>query len=97
MDGWKSLDPSLSELGRKQSEALALVLKEKINGNEDIVSSPFKRCLETSRIALPDYKANLVVNSSFSELPSPISDLNKRVDWLKTVLPLTWDRLDKNY
>ena len=80
IDGWTSLDPGLSKLGKKQAEDLRSSLKKKLNDKTDIISSPLLRCQETANISVSDSKKKIVVDDIFRELPSPIKDLNKRVD-----------------
>ena len=38
----------------------------------------------------------IAINDNFRELPSPTIDLEKRVDWLRRILPLTWSELLKD-
>ena len=95
-DGWTSLDPGLSETGIDQSKKLSEKINKMITGREAVVSSPLKRCLETAKISLAKLDVNISIDNTFAELPSPISDLNKRVVWLKRVLPLTWEELEND-
>ena len=95
-DGWTSLDPGLSKAGEKQSKDLSKKINRIITGKESFVSSPLKRCLETANISLAGNDFNIEIDKTFAELPSPISDLNKRVVWLKRVLPLTWEELEND-
>ena len=37
-----------------------------------------------------------MINDNFRELPSPTLDLEKRVNWLRRILPLTWSELLKD-
>ena len=96
IDGWTSLDPGLSKLGKKQAEDLRSSLKKKLNDKTDIISSPLLRCQETANISVSDSKKKIVFDDIFRELPSPIKDLNKRVTWLKRVLPLNWEELEED-
>ena len=96
IDGWTSLDPGLSKLGKKQTEDLKLSLKKKLKNKTDIISSPLLRCQETANISVSDSKKKIVFDDIFRELPSPIKDLNKRVTWLKRVLPLNWEELEED-
>jgi len=95
-DGWTSIDPGLSETGIHQSKKLSEKINKMITGREAVVSSPLKRCLETANISLAKLDVNISIDNTFAELPSPISDLNKRVVWLKRVLPLTWEELEND-
>ena len=91
--GWTSKDPPLSDLGKSQALSLAPFI-DKIDLNKvDLVSSPLTRCKETANLALSKYKQEVEINDIFRELPSPIADLEKRVIWLRRVLPLTWPEL----
>ena len=96
IDGWTSLDPGLSKLGKKQAEELRSGLKKKLKDNTDIISSPLLRCQETANISVSDSKKKIIIDDIFRELPSPIKDLNKRVTWLKRVLPLNWEELEED-
>ena len=96
VDGWTSMDPGLSETGIHQSKKLSEKMNKMVTGREAVVSSPLKRCLETANIALAKLDVNINIDNTFAELPSPISDLNKRVVWLKRVLPLTWEELEND-
>ena len=96
IDGWTSLDPGLSKLGKKQAEDLRSSLKKKLNDKTDIISSPLLRCQETANISVSDSKKKIIIDDIFRELPSPIKDLNKRVTWLKRVLPLNWEGLEED-
>ena len=96
IDGWTSLDPGLSKIGKKQAEELKLILKEKLTNDTNIISSPLLRCQETANISVKDSKKKIIINGVFRELPSPIEDLDKRVKWLKRVLPLYWEDLEQD-
>ena len=92
-EGWTSKDPPLSDLGKSQALSLAPFI-DKIDLNKvDLVSSPLTRCKETANLALGKFKQEVEINDIFRELPSPIADLEKRVIWLRRVLPLTWPEL----
>ena len=71
-------------------------MKKKLKDKTDFISSPLLRCQETANISVSDSKKKIVVDDIFRELPSPIKDLNKRVEWLKRVLPLNWEELEKD-
>ena len=91
--GWTSKDPPLSDLGKSQALSLAPFI-DKVDLNKvDLVSSPLTRCKETANLALSKHKQEVEINDIFRELPSPITDLEKRVIWLRRVLPLTWPEL----
>ena len=99
-EGWTSQDPPLSELGKSQAESLVKFVNSTIDENSinniDFISSPLNRCKETASLALEKMYSEIVINKNFRELPSPTLDLEKRVNWLRRVLPLTWSELLKD-
>ena len=98
-EGWTSQDPPLSELGKSQAESLVTFVNSTIDENSnniDFISSPLNRCKETASLALEKMYSEIVINNNFRELPSPTLDLDKRVNWLRKVLPLTWSELLKD-
>jgi len=99
-EGWTSQDPPLSELGKSQSQSLMTVMDSVVDEssikNTNFLSSPLKRCKETAILALEKKYLEIVINDNFSELPSPTLDLEKRVNWLRRILPLTWSELLKD-
>ena len=99
-EGWTSQDPPLSELGKSQAQSLVTfmdsVIDESSINNTNVLSSPLKRCKETASLALQKKYLEIVINDNFRELPSPTLDLEKRVNWLRRILPLTWSELLKD-
>ena len=99
-EGWTSQDPPLSELGKSQAQSLVTFVSSTIGENSinniDFISSPLNRCKETASLALEKMYSEIVINNNFRELPSPTLDLEKRVNWLRRVLPLTWSELLKD-
>ncbi len=100
IEGWTSQDPSLSELGKSQAQSLMTVMDSVVDessiNNTNVLSSPLKRCKETASLALQKKYLEIVINDNFRELPSPTLDLEKRVNWLRRILPLTWSELLKD-
>ena len=99
-EGWTSQDPLLSELGKSQAQSLitfvdSVIGKKSIN-NINVVSSPLNRCKETASLALEKKYSEVLIDNNFSELPSPTLDLERRVNWLRRILPLTWPELLKD-
>jgi len=92
-EGWTSKDPHLSSLGQSQAHSLMPFINKIDINNIDIISSPLVRCKETANFALGKNKKEIEINDIFRELPSPISNLEERVKWLRRVLPLTWPEL----
>jgi broad specificity phosphatase PhoE len=80
-------DPGLSDLGKKQAEAVAETLAAL--GATSAVSSPMLRCRET---ALPfERRMGLVarVAPEISEIDTP-DDVEDRVAWLRTLMAGDW-------
>ena len=99
-EGWTSQDPPLSELGKLQAKSLMTfvnsIFDENSTNNTNAISSPLNRCKETASLALNKKYLEIAINDNFRELPSPTIDLEKRVDWLRRILPLTWPELLKD-
>ena len=99
-EGWTSQDPPLSELGKSQAQSLMTfmdsVIDESSINNTNAISSPLNRCKETASLALEKKYLEILINDNFRELPSPTLDLEKRVNWLRRILPLTWPELLKD-
>ena len=99
-EGWTSQDPPLSELGKLQAKSLMTfvnsIFDENSTNNINAISSPLNRCKETASLALEKQYLEIAINDNFRELPSPTIDLEKRVDWLRRILPLTWPELLKD-
>ena len=99
-EGWTSQDPPLSELGKSQAKSLMTftdsIFDENSINNTNAISSPLNRCIETASLALEKQYLEIEINDNFRELPSPTIDLEKRVDWLRRILPLTWPELLKD-
>tara|TARA_B100001093_G_scaffold512399_1_gene582172 strand:+ start:567 stop:1145 length:579 start_codon:yes stop_codon:yes gene_type:complete len=91
--GWNSLDPALDNFGKKQSKELAKKLLNYSLESYDLFSSPLLRCKQTSKPFRLLCNKDITIEDRVSEIPSPISDLSKRVIWLKRVLPLNWNEL----
>ena len=99
-EGWTSQDPPLSELGKSQAKSLVTfvdsIFDENSINNINAISSPLNRCKETASLALEKQYLEIAINDNFRELPSPTIDLEKRVNWLRRILPLTWPELLKD-
>ena len=99
-EGWTSQDPPLRELGKSQAQSLVTFVSSTFDessiNNINFISSPLNRCKETASLALEKMYSEIVINNNFRELPSPTVGLEKRVNWLRRVLPLTWSELLKD-
>tara|TARA_B100000242_G_scaffold265033_1_gene212960 strand:- start:693 stop:1271 length:579 start_codon:yes stop_codon:yes gene_type:complete len=95
-EGWTSKDPPLSQQGQLQARSIIPFLKTIFRKEFNVISSPLKRCIETASICMQEFDVNISIEEKFRELPSPISNLDDRVNWLKRILPLTWSELEKD-
>jgi broad specificity phosphatase PhoE len=87
-------DPGLSDLGKKQAEAVSASLVSL--GVQRAVTSPMLRCRET---ALPfEQSMGLVatVAPEISEIDTP-EGVGDRVDWLRTLMAGDWDGGSHSY
>ncbi len=87
--GWADdLDPGLSALGREQAAKVA----ERFASQTPLqmVSSPLKRCRETSRPLARAWSLEPTIEASVAEIPSPTDDLNARGEWLRSVMAGQW-------
>ena len=91
--GWSSLDPGLDSFGEQQSKELIKKLLNYALDSYDIFSSHLLRCKQPSLPFSRFSNKKINIDRRVSEIPSPISDLNKRVVWLQRVLPLNWSEL----
>lgn len=80
-------DPGLSELGAKQAEAAAAILRPL--GVKHVVSSPMKRCRETSAPTSAALGLDAQIAKQVSEIETP-GGVGDRVEWLRTVMASTW-------
>ena len=96
LEGWTSKDPPLSQKGKLQARSIIPFLKTISIEELNVISSPLKRCKETATICMQGFNVDISIEEKFRELPSPISNLDERVNWLKRILPLTWSELAKD-
>lgn len=95
--GWDvDVDPGLDGLGKEQAEAVAERLAPL--GPLAIVSSPMRRCQETSAPLATRWGAPLTVEPAVTEIPSPEGyGMQERVEWLRTAMAGTWGALGPSY
>lgn len=88
--GWNvDPDPVLDELGRRQAQEVS----EKLFalGPLPVVSSPLRRCRETSQPLAARWSVDVVVEPRVAEIPSPEGHtLETRIDWLRAAMAGTW-------
>lgn len=84
----EDLDPGLDELGHSQAQAAAEALAGL--APMPIVSSPLRRCRETSKPLCDLWQAQPTILKGVAEIPSPTDDLDARSAWLMQLMPGTW-------
>ena len=89
--GWNAdADPGLSELGRSQAEAVAEEIEARAGSKLPLLTSPLKRCRETSMPLAKRWGQEPAVEPRVAEIPSPIDDLETRGEWLRKIMASTW-------
>lgn len=81
-------NPGLSDLGRKQAEAVISILS-----TFDIcriLTSPMQRCQETSDPFARFMGQSAEIEPRVTEIPTP-SDIDDRIPWLRALMAGTWD------
>ena len=91
--GWNvDPDPALDELGQRQANDVAAALQA--FGPLPILSSPLRRCQETSRPLAASWGVDVVVEPRVAEIPSPEGHtLETRIDWLRSAMAGTWSQV----
>jgi len=90
--GWDAdKDPGLSDLGRAQSEAAATEIMGREGSVLPVLSSPLKRCQETSIPLAHAWKAQAHIEPRVAEIPSPDLSLAERGVWLRNLMTGTWE------
>jgi len=91
--GWGAdPDPGLDDEGNAQSEAVAREIVGLLGDGVSLplITSPLKRCRETSMPLARAWSAVPAVEPAVSEIPSPTENLDERAQWLRRVMPGTW-------
>jgi len=97
--GWGAdADPGLDAAGAAQAEAVAQQLIEELGPGVSLplLTSPLKRCQETSVPLARAWSAVPQVEPRVSEIPSPSDDLTGRAAWLRRIMPGTWADIAKD-
>lgn len=90
--GWDAdADPGLSDKGRAQSEAVAREIETRVGRRLPILSSPLRRCRETSEPLAASWAAAPAIEPRVAEIPSPIEDVAERGPWLRRLMAGTWE------
>lgn len=95
--GWDvDPDPGLDELGQQQ--ALAVAERLAPLGPLAVLSSPMRRCQETSAPLAGRWGASITIEPAVTEIPSPDGyALNERIEWLRNAMAGEWAALGPYY
>ena len=89
-------DPGLSNLGKNQAEALKENLESLKSKNFQLISSPKKRAIETAQPTSLDWKSEIKIDDTFSEIPASYIKLERRMEWLKSIMKMDITLLPKD-
>ncbi len=90
--GWDAdMDPGLSDKGRAQSVAVAREIETRVGRRLPILSSPLRRCRETSEPLAASWAVTPAIEPRVAEIPSPIEDVAERGPWLRRLMAGTWE------
>jgi broad specificity phosphatase PhoE len=90
--GWgDDLDPGLSELGQAQARHVAESLKPL--GPLPILTSPLRRCRETTAPIADQWNVVPTIEPDVGEIKAPDHDLATRGPWLASVLGSEWPEM----
>jgi broad specificity phosphatase PhoE len=95
--GWDTdPDPGLDEVGIAQAQVVAEELR--LVEAAVVLTSPMRRCRETSAYYAEPLGVDVIVDSSVSEVPAPLDvEMEGRADWLRHVMLGKWSDLDDRY
>jgi probable phosphoglycerate mutase len=86
----QSPDPGLSELGRRQAEAVGRQLQASVSHSDiTLLSSPLQRARETAEPLASSLGLDVLIDDRFREIPSPVP-LSERQDWLRGFMREPW-------
>jgi broad specificity phosphatase PhoE len=95
--GWgQDADPPLDATGRDQAIAMVEALQNLVSGPLPILTSPLRRCQETAMPLAQAWQTHPRIEPRLRELPSPMSDLSLRVEWLRRVMRGGWPSLERD-
>ena len=93
--GWDAdKDPGLSDLGQSQAERAAREIMTREKSVLPVLSSPLKRCRETSIPLAQAWSVQPVIEPRVAEIPSPDLSLAERGVWLRNLMTGTWAQAD---
>lgn len=92
--GWDGdLDPGLSDLGRRQAQAVARTIGD--GPPMPILSSPLRRTRETAEPLAARWATDVAIEPAVGEIVAPVdaSGLAERSAWLRRAMQGRWDEL----
>ena len=89
-------DPGLSTRGKNQAETVKENLKYFKSQNFQLISSPKKRAIETAQPTSLDWKSEVKIDDTFSEIPASNIKLERRMEWLKSMMNMDIAMLPKD-
>ena len=95
--GWDTdPDPGLDEIGQRQADDVAARLAPL--GPLRILTSPLRRCRETSAGLAQAWHVEAEVATAVAEIPSPEGvAMADRIEWLRVAMRGTWSELGPRY
>lgn len=93
--GWDTHpDPGLSDLGREQAVQARDNLLALRSDPMPIVTSPLKRCVETTVPLAERWGVAPIIEPRIIEVPSPLADLKARTIWLRGMMQGRWSNVE---
>ena len=83
-------DPELAAIGRDQARQLAADLDARLESPLPILTSPMRRCRETSAPLAELWRMPVQLESRVIEVPSPSHSVTGRRAWLNQLFESTW-------
>lgn len=89
--GWgEDRDPDLSDAGQRQADAVARELARVGGAPLAILTSPLRRCRATAAPLADIWNVVPKIDPAVAEIPSPVTDLAARADWLRQLMAGDW-------
>jgi broad specificity phosphatase PhoE len=88
-------DPELSLKGREQAQNISDILAQEDLNDFQIISSPLRRAIETSKPISKKLNKEVKINESFVEIPSPGINMSERPSWLREMFSKDVDQFEK--
>jgi broad specificity phosphatase PhoE len=93
--GWdRETDPGLDALGHEQARRLVQELAR--FAPKDLIVSPLARTRETAAPLAAAWRVEPRIEPRVGEIPSPMSGLKERGEWLRQIATHAWPQLDES-